>query len=138
MANDDKVSVFIDGSNLYHSLKEVATRTDLDFSNAKHCIASFLESPVTLPLRCPCQELPTKPYRIPVSQVVVEAPVMGYKCDVSCNVNDKRLYLTSLARTPKPYEVVVASEAKQSGGDGATPHPQIATSRHSRDSLRSQ
>lgn len=32
MANDDKVSIFIDGSNLYHSLKGSANRSDLDFS----------------------------------------------------------------------------------------------------------
>lgn len=32
MPDDEKVSVYIDGSNLYHSLKDMTNRTDLDFS----------------------------------------------------------------------------------------------------------
>ena len=31
MARDDRVAVYIDGSNLYHSLRSLANRTDLDF-----------------------------------------------------------------------------------------------------------
>ena len=31
MAADDRVMVYIDGSNLYHSLRSAANRTDLDF-----------------------------------------------------------------------------------------------------------
>ena len=32
MASNDKVNVYIDGSNLYHTLNSVMGRTDLDFS----------------------------------------------------------------------------------------------------------
>lgn len=32
MPSDERVSIYIDGSNLYHSLKRIAGRTDLDFA----------------------------------------------------------------------------------------------------------
>ena len=31
ISNDDKVAVYIDGSNLYHSLRNLASKTNLDF-----------------------------------------------------------------------------------------------------------
>ena len=31
MARDDRVAVYMDGSNLYHSLRSLANRADLDF-----------------------------------------------------------------------------------------------------------
>ena len=38
MARDDRVAVYIDGSNLYHSLRSLANRTDLDFLEfARNC-----------------------------------------------------------------------------------------------------
>ena len=36
MDRDDRVMVFIDGSNLYHSLKQIFNRTDLDIGKLCH------------------------------------------------------------------------------------------------------
>ena len=61
-------------------------------SIAKHYIASLLENPITLPLICQCR-LPTKAYRLEVSNVRVESTVGEYIVDVSCERNGKPIYV---------------------------------------------
>lgn len=61
-------------------------------SIAKHYIASLLGHPVVLPLRCQCG-LPTKAYRLEVSNVEVESTVGEYIVDVACKRNGEPIYV---------------------------------------------
>ena len=73
-------------------------------SIAKHYIAILLGNPVTLPLMCQSNRLPTKAYRLQVWNVEIEYAVGEYIVDVACERNGKPIYVEVIDTHPTDLE----------------------------------
>lgn len=70
---------------------------------AKHMIASMLGEIKAIPFLCFC-DLATTPYRIDISDVKVENKWLDYRCDITCKVNKKEIFIEVVDTHPVPEE----------------------------------